>query len=270
MQSAAESPWRHRLHEIIFEDDTRAFDVALLWSILLSVVTVVLESVAPIRAQYGPVLRSVEWFFTILFTVEYVLRLASVGRPAHYATSFFGVIDLMAIVPTYLSLVVAGAQALLVIRALHLLRIFRIFKIGRYVGEAHTLVSALKASRPKIVVFLFSVLCIVVIIGASMYLIEGESNGVTSIPRSMYWAIVTMTTVGYGNIAPRTVLGQALAAAVMVLGYSIIAVPTGIVSAELAQARRETFTTQACPDCSREGHASDARYCKYCGAGLHP
>jgi voltage-gated potassium channel len=272
-ENANSSARRARLHEVIFEADTpggKAFDVALLLAIALSVAAVMLESVGPIRERYGRQLYLVEWFFTILFTVEYVLRLACVRYPLRYARSFFGIIDLLAILPTYLSLLMPGAQSMLVIRVFRLLRIFRIFKLTRYLGEARTLTVALKSSRHKIVVFLGGVLSIVIITGAAMYLIEGPDSGFTSIPRGVYWAIVTMTTVGYGDIAPRTVLGQALAAFVMILGYAIIAVPTGIVSAELVQAARDAVArdTQACPGCGAEGHDRDAVHCKRCGTRL--
>jgi len=263
---------KEQLHEIIFEADTpagKAFDVALLWLILLSVLTVTLESVSSIRAQYGPELRAIEWLFTLLFTGEYVLRLCSLRRPGRYATSFFGVVDLLAVLPTYLSLVVAGTQSLLVIRALRLLRVFRVLKLAKFLGEANFLLAALRASRAKITVFLGTIMAIVLIVAAFMYLIEGEENGFTSIPTAVYWAIVTMTTVGYGDIAPQTVAGRALAAALMFLGYAIIAVPTGIVSAELAgQTKSRKISTQACPSCSAEGHDHDASHCKYCGVGL--
>ncbi len=263
--------WRTRLHEIIFEADTvegRAFDVVLLWCIVTSVVVVMLESVSAIRLEYGPVLRAVEWGFTILFTIEYILRLLCVLRPARYALSFYGIVDIMAVVPTYLSVVIEGTQSLLVIRALRLLRVFRVFKLGHHLGEAKVLQRALQASRPKITVFLWTVLTIVVVVGALMYMIEGDKRGFTSIPRSIYWAIVTMTTVGYGDIAPQTVAGQALAAALMIMGYGIIAVPTGIVSVELSRLSHREVTTRACLACSAEGHDSDARFCKHCGAEL--
>ncbi len=263
--------WRNSLHEVIFEADTasgKTFDVVLLVCILLSIVAVLLESVAEIAALYGPILRTAEWAFTILFTVEYVLRLMSVGRPLRYALSFFGVVDLLAIVPTYFSLVVAGSQSLIVIRALRLLRVFRVLKLAHFVGEARMLRAALRASTTKIVVFLGTVLTLVLIIGAIMYLIEGEERGFTSIPQSIYWAIVTMTTVGYGDIAPHTVAGKALASVVMILGYGIIAVPTGIVTVEIAAATRLPVSTQACPECSSEGHDSDAKFCKYCASQL--
>ena len=263
---------RARLHEIIFEADTRAgrvFDLALIWLILLSVATVVLESVRSVRAQYGNLLYSLEWLFTFLFTVEYVLRLASVRRPLRYARSFFGIVDLLAIIPTYLSVLLPGSQYLLVIRILRLLRVFRLLKLSEYVTEADTLHLALRASRRKISVFISAVILLVVVIGALMYVIEGEEHGFTSIPTSIYWAIVTLTTVGYGDLSPRTPFGQMLAATVMILGYGIIAVPTGIVTVELAQAaRRREITGQSCPSCSAEGHDADALFCKYCGAKL--
>ncbi len=240
----------------------------MLWAILISVLTVLLESVAAYRVAYGPWLRAVEWLFTLLFTLEYVLRLYSVQRPARYARSFFGIVDLAAIIPTYLSLVITGTQSLIVIRAIRLLRVFRVLKLAHYLGEANFLLSALKAGRAKITIFLGTLLTLVVIVAALMYLIEGEENGFTSVPASIYWAIVTMTTVGYGDIAPRTVAGQTLAALLMILGYAIIAVPTGIVSAELTRRSSRPVSTQACPSCSREGHDIDAVHCKFCGVKL--
>jgi voltage-gated potassium channel len=265
------SPWRRRLHEIIFEADTPAgktFDVLLLWAILISVAAVILESVVGVRARFGVSLRVIEWFFTILFTVEYVLRIVAIGRARRYIVSFFGLVDLLAILPTYLSLVVAGTQSLLVIRALRLLRIFRVFKLAHFVADARMLSDALKASSRKIIVFLGTVLTLVLIAGAGMYLIEGPENGFTNIPQSIYWAIVTMTTVGYGDIAPKTIMGKFFASVVMILGYAIIAVPTGIVSVEMANVWRRPVSTQSCPECSAEGHDVDARHCKFCGAAL--
>jgi voltage-gated potassium channel len=266
--------WRTRLHEVIFEADTprgKAFDVVLLISILLSVLAVVLESVQDIRAEHLALLRATEWFFTILFTIEYLLRLICVGRPLKYARSFFGIVDLLAIVPTYLSLFIIGSQALIVIRALRLLRVFRVFKLARYVGEAGVLMQALRNSRPKITVFLVAVASVVLIVGSLMYVIEGgqPDTGFTSIPTSIYWTIVTMTTVGFGDITPQTVIGKTLASMVMIVGYGIIAVPTGIVTAEMTfAARRKSITTQSCPVCAGEGHDVDARHCKFCGAEL--
>ena len=262
--------WRVRLHEVIFEADTpagRAFDVGLLVAILVSVAAVMLESVADIRREYGWLLRAVEWTITIAFTIEYVLRLAAVDHPWRYARSFLGVVDLLAIGPTYLALLVPEAQSLIVIRTIRLLRVFRILKLAHFLGEAQQLLQALRASYRKITVFLGAIVSTVVIMGTLMYLVEGEEHGFTSIPTSMYWAVVTMTTVGYGDLAPRTSLGRVLAAALMILGYAIIAVPTGIVSVELAKTGRGV-SRQACPTCSAEGHDVDATHCKYCGAAL--
>ena len=270
--SGPSARWRHRLHEVIFEADTTAgktFDVTLLMAIVGSVVVVMLDSVASINGRYGDLLYALEWFFTLLFTVEYGARILSVRRPASYVFSFFGVVDLLAMLPTYLSVFFVGSQSLLVIRALRLLRLFRVLKLGHYLAEARVLRTALLASRAKITVFLVSILSIAIIAGALMYLIEGSAGGFDSIPRGVYWAIVTMTTVGYGDIAPQTVLGQFAAGCLMILGYGIIAVPTGIVSVELAQASRaQPVSTQACLECSAEGHDADAVYCRYCGADL--
>ena len=264
--------WRNTLHEVIFEAETsagKAFDVALIWTIILSVIVVMLESVKGIRASYGNVLYLLEWLFTLLFTVEYVLRLFSVRKPLRYALSFYGIVDLLAIIPTYLSVILPGTQYLLVIRILRLLRIFRIFKLTEYISEARMISSALRASRKKISVFLLAVLSLVVIIGSLMHVIEGDANGFTDIPTSIYWAIVTMTTVGYGDVSPQTPLGKLLASAVMIAGYGIIAVPTGIVTVEFSRrASRMPFTTVSCPACGAEGHDADAVHCKYCGAPL--
>lgn len=261
----------HRLHEIIFEADTRAgrlFDAVLLVLIAASVLVVVLESSPVVRARYGSEMLVLEWTFTILFTVEYLLRLYSVGAPLRYATSFFGMVDLLSVVPTYLSLLIPGAQSLLVIRILRLLRIFRIFKLSNYLSESSQLWIALRASRRKILVFLLTVMTIVVIVGAMIHVIEGPEHGFTSIPTGIYWAIVTLTTVGYGDISPQTTLGRFLASAVMLMGYGVIAVPTGIVTAEMSRALRGPVSTQACPNCSAEGHDHDARFCRKCGAAL--
>lgn len=262
--------WRRRLQEVIFEAETPAgkrFDVALILAILLSVAVVLLDSVAAIHQQYGRWFYVAEWGFTLLFTLEYVLRLISVGKPLKYASSFFGVVDLLAILPTYIDVFLPGSRYLQVIRILRVLRVFRVLKLVQYLGEARLLMQALRSSFRKIAVFLFSVITLVVIFGSIIYLIEGEENGFTSIPRSIYWAIVTLTTVGYGDISPKTGLGQALASVVMILGFSIIAVPTGIVGAELSR-RYKQVSTQACPQCSAEGHDVDAVFCKYCGAKL--
>lgn len=263
--------WRATLHEIIFEADTqagKAFDVALIAAIITSVLVVVLESVQSVRVAHGLLLRRVEWGFTALFTVEYVLRLLAVARPLRYARSFFGVVDLLAILPTYLELLLPGGRVLVVVRSLRILRVFRIFKLVEYVGQAQVLRNALRASRYKITVFLVTVLSAVLIIGSLLYLVEGPASGFTSIPISVYWAIVTLTTVGYGDIAPVTPLGRLLAAGAMILGYGIIAVPTGIVTVELANAARAPVSTQACPVCGTEGHDVDALFCKRCGSSL--
>jgi voltage-gated potassium channel len=255
---------------VIFEADTpagRAFDIALLVAVVVSVLAVVLESVAEIRSRYGPALRAIEWTITGLFTVEYALRLLAVQQPWRYARSFYGIVDLLAIVPTYLAMAVPQTQSFMVIRAIRLLRVFRILKLAHFLYEADVLVTALRASRRKITVFLGGIVTVVVIVGTLMYVIEGEAHGFTSIPTSMYWAVVTMTTVGYGDIAPRTPLGQFLASLLMILGYGVIAVPTGIVSVELANASR-AVSRQACPACGAEGHDVDAAHCKYCGAPL--
>jgi voltage-gated potassium channel len=268
------APWRRRLHEIIFEADTplgKLFDVLLIGAICLSVTAVILESVAPIEAVWGTHLLVIEWIFTVLFTIEYVARLISVKRPQHYAASFYGVIDLLSVVPTYLSLFVAGTQVFLIIRVLRLLRLFRIFKMARYVREAHLLVSALRASRPKITVFVFFVVAVVVIVGAAMHMIEGGINrSFASIPDGIYWAIVTVTTVGFGDIVPVTAVGKFLACFLMMLGFGTIAIPTGIVSFELARQTASRLNTQSCPACSRGDHDDDAVFCKHCGEVLNP
>lgn len=264
---------QHRLHEIIFEADTRAgkwFDVLLILSIVSSVLVVMLDSVAVFKADYGFFLYRAEWGFTLLFTLEYLLRLSCVKKPMRYATSFLGIVDLLAILPTYAGLLIPGGQYFIVIRILRVLRIFRVFKLAPYLGEAAILIRALRASRRKITVFLMTILTLVIIFGSLMYMIEGAQNGFTSIPRSIYWAIVTMTTVGYGDISPKTNLGQALASLIMILGYAIIAVPTGIVTAELSRAAHTTVSTQACPECMAHGHDIDAVFCKFCSARLNP
>lgn len=263
------APWRQRLYIIIFEADTPAgkgFDVALIGMILASVLVVMLESVASYRINYGEVLRAAEWVFTILFTIEYFLRLACVRKPARYATSFFGIVDLLAIVPTYVSAIVPGAQYLLVVRVLRILRVFRVLKLAHHIKEAEVLSRALYNSRRKVTVFLFTVFTLVVILGSLMYLIEGEANGFTSIPSSVYWAIVTLTTVGYGDVSPQTPLGQALASLIMIMGYAIIAVPTGIVTAELALLPRTD--PRRCPTCGVDNQPLQAVFCHQCGNQL--
>lgn len=267
--------WRAWLHEVIFEADTplgKFFDVALLIAILLSVLAVMLESVDDIRTQYGGLLVAAEWFFTILFTAEYVLRLICVARARTYALSFFGIVDLLAILPTYISVLFPGAQSLVVVRALRLLRVFRVFKLGYFLTEAADLRRAMWDSRAKIIVFLSTVIIVVVIVGSAMHLVEGSEEGTkyTSIPQSVYWAIVTMTTVGYGDVTPETPLGKIIASGLIIIGYSLIIVPTGFVSAELVESRRKARqTTKSCRQCLAEGHESDAKFCKYCGADLH-
>jgi len=261
---------RRHLHEIIFEADTfggRLFDLLLLMAILLSVAAVSLESVPTIAEHYLAELRTIEWIFTALFTLEYAARLYSVRKPFAYARSFFGIIDLLAILPAYVAFLFATSNSLATIRIMRLIRVFRVLKLTRFLGEAGVLRAALRASMPKVSVFLLTVLCAVVAIGSIMHAIEGPNSGFESIPLSMYWAVVTLTTVGYGDIVPDTGLGQLLASFVMLLGYAIIAVPTGIVSAELAR-RPRAVSTQACRDCSCEGHETDAKFCYRCGAGL--
>ena len=263
--------FRNKLYEIIFEADTPAgkwFDIFLLWAILISVLVVFLESISELRSSYGDIFYYLEWFFTILFSIEYILRIISTKKPFGYIFSFYGIIDVLAILPTYLSLVIAGSQYLLVIRILRLLRVFRILKLTHMIRQATILKRALIASRGKIAVFLFAVLTLIVIIGAVMYVIEGPENGFTSIPFSMYWAIVTMTTVGYGDISPQTTIGQIFASFVMIMGYAIIAVPTGIVSVEIAAVTKKS-SAQVCPSCFKEGHDLDAKYCKYCGSSIN-
>jgi voltage-gated potassium channel len=265
-------PWREHWYEVIFEADTRAgktFDVLLLIAIFLSVLTVILESVDSIRAQSGRLLFALEWIFTLLFTVEYAARIACARRRLRYILSPYGIIDLLAIAPTYFMVIYPGAQTLAVLRALRLLRVFRVLKLAHMLSEASALRRAIWASRAKIAVFLAFVLISVVLIGATMHVIEGPEHGFTSIPESMYWAIVTMTTVGYGDVAPQSPVGKALAAAIMILGYSLIIIPTGIVTAELAHSGGvKPVTTQVCPECMAEGHDTDATHCKYCGGRL--
>ena len=259
---------RQKLHEIIFEADTfwgKAFDLMLILAILVSVLVVMLESVHSINLEYGKIFKIMEWGFTILFSLEYIARIISLKKPVYYIRSFYGIIDLLSILPTYLSVLFVGAHALIVLRIMRLLRIFRVLKLVRFFSEATKLFSALKSSLPKITVFLLSVLCITLIVGTLMYIIEGGEHGFDSIPRSIYWAIVTLTTVGYGDIAPVTVLGQTLASFIMILGYGIIAIPTGIVTSEIHRARNKNISTRLCPSCEREGHDTNAAFCKFCG-----
>lgn len=261
--------WRKRLYTIIFGSDTpegKTFDVILIIAILVSTFLVMLESVPYVTSRTGDALKIAEWVFTIIFTVEYVLRVISVPRKLAYVTSFFGIVDLIAILPSYGGLFVGGIQYLIVIRVFRILRVFRVLKLSRYIGGARMLMEAMRQSKEKIIVFLLAVLAQVIFIGSIMYLIEGEANGFTSIPRSIYWAIVTLTTVGYGDITPKTPLGQILSAGVMILGFAIIAVPTGIVISEAQRVRDKEYRT--CDRCELRLHDLDARYCKRCGAEL--
>ncbi len=264
------SALQSKLHELIYEADTRAgkiFDLALVVCILLSSAVVMLDSVRSIKEVYGNALSIADWFFTIIFTVEYALRIYCVGRPTGYIFSLYGLIDLFSILPSYLSLLFPGTQYFSIIRIFRTLRILRILKLAQYLNEAQLLIGALRASRQRITVFIFGVLLLVTFIGSAMYVIEGEENGFTSIPISIYWAVVTLTTVGYGDISPKTSIGQAFSVLIMIMGYGIIAIPTGIVTSELVSSNRQ-ISTQACPECSLEGHDPDAQFCKFCGAKL--
>ena len=264
-------PWQRKLHTIIFEAETPAgkfFDVALLLAIIVSVIAVILESVQSINDRFHLALRIAEWVFTVMFTVEYVLRLLCVKRPLRYAFSFFGIVDLLSIVPTYVSVFVPGSQELLVIRGLRLLRVFRVLKLGRYLGEAEALRDALRASTAKITVFLMTVITVVIIMGSTMHLVEGPESGFRDIPHGIYWAIVTITTVGFGDITPETVLGKIIASMIMVFGYSLIIVPTGIISAEMTASRDSHAATETCPHCMKAGHRKGANFCDRCGGGL--
>lgn len=270
------SGWKHKLHEVIYEADTPAgkfFDIVLFILIIFSVILVMLESVDHIDQEYHKILLTLEWGITIFFSLEYIARIISIKKPWKYIFSFYGIIDFVSTIPLYLSYILAGSQVLLAVRAFRLLRVFRILKLVKFIGEASQLQSALKASRTKIAVFIYVVLILSVILGTLMYLIEGDEAGFTSIPTSIYWTIVTLTTVGYGDIAPQTALGQFLATVIMILGYGIIAVPTGIVTAEFSRSKKSTdgtghtihVNTQACPNCSAEGHRDNATHCYNCG-----
>lgn len=264
--------WRLRLREIIFESNTKAgkiFDIALLCMILASIMVVLLDSSRKWHQSYGSLFLILEWFFTILFSIEYILRLLCVNKPWRYVFSFLGLIDLLSIIPGYLSFFLKGSQSLLVLRALRLLRIFRIFKLTHFLSEMQFLGVALTGSIRKISIFMLVVLTLVVIMGSVMYLVEGGRNGFNSIPDSIYWAIVTITTVGYGDISPTTALGKFVASVIMLMGYAIIAVPTGIVTTEMALAmKKKEQKHEVCPSCGREGHDSNARFCKFCGEKL--
>ena len=267
------SGWRLRLYTVIFEADTKAgrtFDLTLIALIVISVAVVVLDSMTSVSARYDGLLSTLEWTFTILFTFEYIARLICVDRPARYARSVYGIIDLLAILPTYLAVLVPGLQALIDVRALRLLRLFRLLKLGAYVAEFGALGGALAASRRKIFVFLTFVMMVVLVMGTLMYVVEGPANGYDSIPVGVYWAITTMTTVGFGDIIPKTDMGRVIASMMMLVGWGTLAVPTGIVSAEFMAQKgpRETTTTRTCPACLSEGHAPRSRYCCDCGAAL--
>ncbi|QIA06926.1 ion transporter [Draconibacterium halophilum] len=263
---------KKKIYEIIFEADTpggKFFDVALLFVIILSVALVLLESVPSIRDNHQHLLRILEWGITIIFSIEYLLRIAIIKKPLSYIFSFYGIIDLLSVLPTYIGLVIAGSHSLVVIRILRLLRVFRILKLTRYTQAGRTLVKAIWHSREKISVFIFFITMLVIIIGTIMYLVEGPEHGFTSIPGGIYWAIVTLTTVGYGDISPETPMGQFLASIVMIMGYAIIAVPTGIVTAEMINPTSEK-NTQVCPQCLHSSHDDDAVFCKKCGSLLNP
>ncbi|MDC6166528.1 MULTISPECIES: ion transporter [unclassified Roseateles] len=268
------SGWRLKVYTVIFEADTRAgraFDMVLIALVLASIAVVMLESVAPIKARWGGLFRVLEFVFTALFTIEYLLRLACVRHPWRYARSFYGIVDLLAVLPTYLALFAPELYFLVDVRVLRLLRVFRIFKLGAYVAEYAMLAHALRASARKILVFLSVVLMVVLILGTVMYVVEGPGNGFTSIPTSLYWAISTITTVGFGDITPKTDLGRAIASLMMLLGWGVLAVPTGIVTAEMtAQRHGRPTTTRSCHDCLSEGHLPEARFCRDCGAELPP
>lgn len=273
--------WKDKVHEIIYEADTpmgKWFDIILIIVILISVLLVMLESVNEINAKYHAILLPLEWLVTIFFTIEYILRVISIRKPFKYVFSFYGIIDFISTIPLYLSYIFAGSQVLLTFRIFRMLRVFRILKLVKFMGEASQLQQALKASRAKIAFFIYVVLILSVIMGTVMYLVEGNDSGFTSIPRSIYWTIVTLTTVGYGDIAPQTDIGQFIASIIMIVGYGIIAVPTGIVTVEFAkqgkgedlndQGKVVHINTQACPSCSAEGHRDDATHCYNCGSIL--
>lgn len=270
MASSTTSSWKNRLHEIIYEADTpagKAFDVILLIVIILSILMVMLESVKSIYADYSQLFFIVEWVITIIFSIEYILRIISINHPRKYIFSFYGIIDFISTIPAYLTFFIGGYNVLFAVRALRLLRVFRILKITRYLGEADKLTKALKHSRPKILVFLFGVFIITIIAGTVMHLVEGEAGGFDNIPLSIYWCIVTLTTVGFGDIAPITPLGRFIASFIMITGYGIIAVPTGIVSAEYSRAGEKVppTNTQVCPHCNENKHLDGAEYCHNCG-----
>lgn len=273
METGDKKDWRFKLHEVIYESNTPAgkvFDISVLAAIFASIVIVMLDSIAGLHAQYGDLFYTLEWIFTILFSIEYILRLISIRKPFSYVFSLLGIIDLVALIPSYLGILLPGAQSLLVFRALRLLRVFRIFKLGHFLFEINFLKLALKGSVRKISIFLLTVLILTVILGSVMYLVENRENGFSNIPESIYWAIVTITTVGYGDVSPITPLGKFVASVVMLIGYAIIAVPTGIITHDLAvAARKNNHLYESCPACSRDGHDADARFCKFCGSSLY-
>lgn len=263
--------WRLQAYTVIFEADTRAgrrFDQVLIAVILASVAVVVADSVQSINQRLHFEFTVLEWLFTLVFTLEYLARLACVRHPMRYALSFYGVVDLLALLPTYLALLVPEVGALIDVRILRLLRVFRIFKLTAYVSEYQVIGHALRASQRKIMVFLAAVMMIVLVMGTLMYVVEGPANGFTSIPTSVYWAITTMTTVGFGDITPKTDLGRLIASCMMLLGWGTLAVPTGIVTAEMTYARKVPTTTRTCQECLTEGHMPDANFCRQCGARL--
>jgi len=272
MSIPEKADWRYRLHEIIYESNTRAgkaFDIALLFAIFTSILVVMLDSVQSLHTPYAKLFNRLEWCYTGLFTIEYILRLVSIRKPWSYVFSVLGLIDLLALIPSYLSIVIPGAQSLLVFRALRLLRVFRIFKLAEFLTEINFLTTALRSSLRKISIFLMTVLTLTVILGSIMYLVEKRENGFSNIPESIYWAIVTITTVGYGDISPVTPMGKFVASVVMLIGYAIIAVPTGIITHDIAlAARKKKELPESCLNCGREGHESDALFCKHCGASL--
>ena len=272
MQQEESKSWREKIHSVVYESSTpagKAFDVTLLFLIFTSILVVMLDSVESLHSRYGNLFLTLEWTYTILFTIEFILRLICIKKPLRFIFSFFGIIDILSIIPTYLGLIYAGAQTLLVVRALRLLRVFRIFKLRHYVNEMQFLLQAIKGSIRKISIFMMMVFTTVIVLGSVMYLVERGQNGFTSIPDSIYWAIVTITTVGYGDISPVTPLGKFVASVIMLMGYGIIAVPTGIITTEMAlAARNKNHSAETCPNCGREGHEEDAVYCKYCSAKL--
>lgn len=266
------SNWQDSMYNVIFKADTisgKCFDVVLIIIIALSVITVIINTVNTIEQEYGDILNLAEWVFTIIFTIEYILRLICCKKPIAYARSFFGIVDLFAVLPTYISFFLPGSQVLIVIRILRVLRVFRVLKLVKYIGESDLLIDALRSSRRKITVFLFSVLTIAIIFGSIMYLVETPENGFTSIPRGIYWAVVTLTTVGYGDMIPKTHIGQAISMVIMIMGYGIIAVPTGIVTAEITRAMgHKKVASNICEGCGYRWHDDDAVYCKHCGNSL--